>query len=197
MKRIACLAVLLTISSTAGCVERRFIIDSNPPGALVYYNGNYLGMTPVDGYLTYYGKQQFTLIKEGYETLDVMQSYPPAWFDLPGLDFLTENIWPGKLRDVRKFIYTLRPLQSIPPDDVRSRAEELRARGQNIGVPLPPRPLAPAPAPRGTGVAPAAPGGTGITPAMLSGNEPRTTASNRPTPGRDHRVDDTQMALEK
>lgn len=145
MKRIACLAAFLTISSTTGCVERRFIIYSEPPGALVYVNGKYLGMTPVDGYLTYYGKQQFTLIKEGYETLDVVQSYPPAWFDLPGLDFLTENIWPTKLRDVRKFSYTMQPLQSIPPDDVRMRAEELRSRGRNIGVPLPPRPLAPAP----------------------------------------------------
>lgn len=154
MRRIACLAVLLMISSTAGCVERRFTIYSEPPGALVYVNGNYLGMTPVDGYITYYGKQQFTLIKEGYETLDVVQPYPPVWYDIPGLDFITENIWPLKLRDVRKFSYTMRPLQTIPPDDVRMRAEELRSRGQNIGVPLPPRPLAPgatpSPPPEGT-----------------------------------------------
>jgi hypothetical protein len=145
MKRIACLAALVTIGSMAGCVERRFTIYSDPPGALVYHNGNYLGMTPQDGYLTYYGKQQFTLIKEGYETLDVVQSYPPPWYEWPGIDFFTENIWPFKLRDVRKFSYTMRPLQTIPPDDMRSRAEELRARGQNIGVPLPPRPLASTP----------------------------------------------------
>jgi len=147
MKRIACLTALLTISSAAGCVERRFTIYSDPPGALAYINGNYLGMTPVDGYIVYYGKQRFTLIKKGYETLEIVQPYPPVWYDIPGLDFLTENIWPTKLRDVRHFSYTLRPLQSIPPDDVRLRAEELRTRGQNIGVPLPPRPLAPAATP--------------------------------------------------
>lgn len=146
MKRIAFLA-LLTISSAVGCVERRFIIHSEPPGALVYVNSNYLGITPVDGYITYYGKQQITLIKEGYETLDIVEPYPPVWWDIPGVDFLTENIWPTKLRDVRKFSYTMRPLQTIPPDDVRTRAEELRTRGQNIGVPLPPRPLALAPTP--------------------------------------------------
>ncbi|HEY7329986.1 MAG TPA: PEGA domain-containing protein [Gemmataceae bacterium] len=144
MKRIVCLAALLMLSSTAGCVERRFTVYSEPAGALVYLNGNYLGMTPVDGYITYYGKQQITLIKEGYETLDVVQPYPPVWYDVPGLDFLTENIWPFKLRDVRKFSYTMRPLQTIPPDDVRARAEELRTRGQNIGVPLPPRAVGPA-----------------------------------------------------
>ncbi len=145
MKRIAYLAALLMIGSTTGCVERRFTVYSDPPGALVYHNGTYLGMTPVDGYITYYGKQQFTLIKKGYETLDVVQSYPPVWWDIAGLDFITENIWPGKLRDVRHFKYVMKPLQSIPPDDVRARAEELRRRGQNIGVPLPPRPLGPAP----------------------------------------------------
>jgi hypothetical protein len=143
MRRIACLTALLTISWTTGCVERRFTINSDPVGALVYHNGNYLGITPVDGYLIYYGKQQFRLIKEGYETLDIVQTYDPPWFDWPGIDFVTENIYPGKLRDVRRFCYTMRPLQSIPPDDVRMRAEQLRARGQNIGTPLPPRPLAP------------------------------------------------------
>lgn len=147
MKRIAYLMVLLLGSGTAGCVERRFTIYSDPPGALVYYNGNYLGQTPVDGYLLYYGKQQFRLIREGYETLDVVQDYPPPWFDLPGVDFFTENIYPGKLRDVRRFHYTMQPLVSIPLDDVHQRAEELRARGQNIGVPAPPRPLTPPPPP--------------------------------------------------
>lgn len=154
MKRIACLTALLTISSMAGCVERRFTVYSEPAGALVYHNGRYLGMTPVDGYLTYYGKQQFTLIKEGYETRDVVEPYPAPWYDLPGIDFVTENLWPFKLRDVRKFSYTMRPLQTIPPDDVRRRAEELRARGQNIGVPAPPRPIGPSQPP------PAPPDGT-------------------------------------
>jgi hypothetical protein len=140
MKRIAWLTALLTISSTVGCVERRFTVYSEPPGALVYINDRYLGMTPQDGYLTYYGKQQFKLEKEGYETLTVVQDYPAPWYEFPGIDFVTENIWPFKVRDVRRFCYTMVPLQSIPPDDVRARAEELRARGQNIGVPAPPRP---------------------------------------------------------
>jgi hypothetical protein len=173
MRRIACLAALLMLGSTAGCVERRFTVYSEPPGALVYLNGNYLGMTPVDGYITYYGKQQITLIKEGYETLDVVQAYPPVWYDLPGIDFLTENIWPLKLRDVRKFSYTMRPLQAIPPDDVRQRAEELRLRGQNIGVPLPPRPLGPAPTPAPT----APPDGTLPTPRPVQPPPPASVIS--------------------
>lgn len=147
MKRIAWLTVLLTISATLGCVERRFTVYSEPPGALVYLNNKYLGPAPQDGYLTYYGKQQFTLQKEGYETLQVVEPYSAPWYELPGVDFLTENIWPFKIRDVRRFCYRMVPLQSIPPDDVRARAEQLRTRGQNIGVPAPPRLLGPVPAP--------------------------------------------------
>jgi hypothetical protein len=147
MKRMACLAALLMVGLASGCVERRFTVYSVPPGALVYLNNKYLGPTPVDGWITYYGKQQFQLIKEGYETLNVVQDYRAPWYDWPGIDFLTENIWPRKIRDVRHFCYEMKPLQSIPPDDIRARAEELRSRGQNIGVPAPPRPLAPAPTP--------------------------------------------------
>ena len=147
MRRLVCLTALLTMGSTAGCVERRFTVFSDPPGALVYLNDRYLGHAPVDGYLTYYGKQQFTLIREGYETLKVVQPYSPPWYEWPGIDFATENIWPFKVRDVRRFYFTMRPLQSIPPDDVRTRAEQLRARGQNIGVPAPPRPIGPPPSP--------------------------------------------------
>lgn len=130
---------------TAGCVERRFIIESDPPGAVVIHNGVYLGPAPADGYISYYGKQQFQLMKPGYETLDVAQSYLPAWYDWPGIDFFTENIWPFKLRDVRKFRYTMRPLATIRPDEVQQRAEELRARGRTLGVPRDPRPIPAAP----------------------------------------------------
>ena len=115
MKRIACLAALLTIGLSAGCVERRFIVYSDPPRSLVYVNGNYRGPSPADGYLIYYGKQQIKLIKEGYEDRNVVQEYPAPWYDLPGIDFITENLWPWKLRDVRQFCYTMRPLHPFLP----------------------------------------------------------------------------------
>lgn len=155
MKRITMVAALLTVCATAGCIERRFVIDSVPPGALVYHNGLYLGTTPVDGYIVFYGKQQFKLIKEGYETLDVVQPYPPPWYELPGIDFITENIYPFKVRDVRRFCYDMKPLQAVSAEEIHLRAEQLRARGQAIGVrpipqPLPPAAPPPPPPPPGT-----------------------------------------------
>lgn len=174
MKRNACLAVLLAASLTAGCVERRFVINSEPSGALVYHNGTYLGTTPVDGYIVYYGKQQFRLIKESYQTLDVVQKYDPPWYELPGIDFVSENIWPFKVRDVRPFVYTMQPIQAVRPDDVRQRAEELRARGQTIGVPNSPRPIVAPPPPPPPPVVPPPNG------AILSGPTPAGPPARAP-----------------
>ena len=146
MKRIAGLTILLMASSTLGCVERRFIVVSNPPGALVYQDGICLGNAPADGSFVYYGKHHFRLIKAGYETLDVVQPFPVPWYEFPGIDFVAENLWPFKLRDVKKFEYVMQPMSTIPPDDVRQQAEMLRARGLMIGPPRVP-PTAPAPLP--------------------------------------------------
>jgi hypothetical protein len=182
MKRMASLIALLTLSWTAGCVERRFTITSIPTGAVVYHNGHYLGPTPVDAYLTYYGKQEFVLIKEGYETRKVVQPYNPPWFDLPGIDFVTENIYPFKLRDVRRFCYAMRPLQSISPDEVRQRAEQLRAAGQNIGTPAAPRPLSPA-APPGAILGPPAPNAPPVPEGTLPSPRPVPPPSGVNAPG--------------
>jgi hypothetical protein len=145
MRRYAWLVVLLLAAPTMGCVERRYIIQSDPPGALVYRNGRYLGATPVDDWIVYYGKYDFVLVKEGYETLHVVQRYPPPWYELPGLDFISENVVPFKLRDVRCFHYTMQPLQTVAPGEVLGRADELRTRAQGIGAPAPPRPVGPPP----------------------------------------------------
>ncbi len=177
MKRNAGLGTLLLIAAlSAGCVERRFVVYSDPPGALVYVNNQYVGATPVDYYWVYYGKYQITLVKDGYETLNVLQDIPAPWYELPGADFVSE-IQPFKIRDVRSFCYTLQPMLQVNPRDLKTRADELRAKGLAIGTPNEPRP-APAgppavPPPSAPGPLPAPPLGPpaapGITPAVPTG----------------------------
>lgn len=148
-KRYAWVAVALLSASGVGCVERRYIVRSNPSGALLYVNGRYEGPTPQDGYIVYYGKYNFVLAKDGYETLNIVQKYPAPWYELPGLDFIAENIIPWKIRDVRLFEYTLQPAQTVGHAEVLQHAIELRARGKAIGTkrPEPDRMVVPAPAP--------------------------------------------------
>jgi hypothetical protein len=130
-------ALLLTTglasALSAGCVERRYTIYSDPPGAIVYRNGQYLGPTPVDDHFVYYGKYHFVLVKEGYETLVVDQNISTPWYEYPPLDFVAESLVPCKLRDVRTFTYTMQPLQAPRHDEVLQRGTALRERGKAIG----------------------------------------------------------------
>jgi len=101
-------------------------IRSNPPGALVYVDDYELGTTPISTDFTYYGIRKIRLVKDGYETLTVMQPVRAPWYQIPPLDFVTENFVPGELRDQRDFYYRLQPQVVVPTDRLLSRAEQLR-----------------------------------------------------------------------
>lgn len=130
--------VALALAATAGlsgCVERRYTIRTNVP-AVVYANGEEIGMSPASREFVYYGDREFILTAPGYQTLRVIQPVPAPWWDNLFTEFFTENLIPFTFRDERVFTYTLMP-QTVPPvEDLRARAEALRERGK---VPPPPR----------------------------------------------------------
>ena len=127
--------VLLCVGLLAGCVERRYVIDSQPRGAAVFRNGVYIGATPVDEPFTYYGNYHYTLVLEGYETLQVDQEIPTPWYEYLGLDFISENLIPYNFRDVRRFLFALQPLQVPDSEKIANRAQDLRNRGQALQAP--------------------------------------------------------------
>ncbi len=111
---------------TVGCVQRRMTIRSNPPGAMVYVDDYEIGTTPISTNFLYYGQRKIRLVKDGYQTLTVMQTVPPPWYQIPPLDFVTENIVPGEIRDRRTFSYQLTPQMVVPTEQLLGRAEQLR-----------------------------------------------------------------------
>ena len=127
---IAFLVVLLVAASLTGCVRRRMTIRSNPPGALVYVDDYEIGTTPISHNFTYYGTRKIRLVKDGYETLTVMQPIRPPWWQIPPIDFVTENVLPGELTDSRTLSYNMSPQRIMPPDELRGRAEQLRSQMQ-------------------------------------------------------------------
>ena len=159
-----------------GCVQRRMTIRSNPPGALAYVDDYEIGTTPISTNFTYYGTRKVRLVKDGYETLTTMERMYPPWYQIPPLDFVTENLVPGEIRDRRTLCYQLRPQMIAPPDQLLGRAEQLRGRVRATGVTEPPpaaletiptplpMPSSPGqPLPQGTGglpLHPITPGGT-------------------------------------
>jgi len=114
------------------------IIRTNPPGALAYVDDNEVGLTPVAISPIYYGSRKIRLVKDGCETLTLIQSVPPPWYEIPPLDFVSETLVPGKIRDVRTFDYQLQPQGVVPRDQLLTRAENLRRGTQTMpGVATP------------------------------------------------------------
>jgi len=155
------LLLIVLCAGQIGCVQRRMMIRSNPPGALVYVDDYEIGTTPIASNFTYYGQRKIRLVKEGYETLTVMQPVPAPWYQIPPLDFFSENLVPGEIRDHHTFTYQLTPRRVVPTDQLLGRAENLRRGMQTIGTvgPLSPPPVGPTPAPLGpTATPPQSPG---------------------------------------
>ena len=66
----------------AGCVERRYTIRSDPPGANIIVNGEEIGPAPASKSFNYYGNREITLMLDGYETRTITQPInAPSWDD--------------------------------------------------------------------------------------------------------------------
>jgi PEGA domain len=115
-----------------GCVERRFVVTTDPPGAMVLVNNRPLGSAPADGRFDYYGTYEFTLIADGYETLTVREPIRAPWYEYFPLDFASENLWPFHIEDVRRFHYPMRPLCQPNTKELLDQAERLRQRGSTL-----------------------------------------------------------------
>lgn len=143
--RRSCTALLaVALCATVGCVQRRMTVRSNPPGAYVYIDNYPIGVTPVSTDFTYYGKRQFRLVRDGYETLTVDQKVKAPWYEWFGLDFVSENLVPYTIRDEQQFNFQMVPQQVPPREQLAARAEELRASTQAQRYVPPPVPVVPA-----------------------------------------------------
>jgi hypothetical protein len=119
-----------------GCVERKVLIRSNPPGALVYVDDHEVGTTPVAIAPIYYGSRKIRLVKDGCETKTVIEPMPPPWYEVPPLDFFSENVVPGTLHDTRTLDFQLQPQGVVQKEELMARSESLR-RGNPAGAGTP------------------------------------------------------------
>lgn len=114
---LALLAVLTLAFPQAGCVERRFLIRSEPEGAVVRVNGRRVGTTPVEIPFDDYG----VVLLEA-DPMDVDQDRAPEYerssapFDLAApwyqwfpLDFFSDNLWPWTVQVRREALLVLKP----------------------------------------------------------------------------------------
>jgi len=123
-------AVLVLLAATmllpAGCVRRRLNVRSNPPGAMVFVDNQQIGTTPCSVDFIYYGTREIRLVKPGYETLTINQPIPTPWYQIPPLDFVSENLVPTNILDHRTVCFDMQPQVIVPTEQLLDRAEQLR-----------------------------------------------------------------------
>lgn len=113
-----------------GCVFRRMTVRSDPPGALVLVDGQEIGYTPCSMDFTYYGTREIKLVKDGYETLTVMQKLQAPWYQYPVVEFFADNLSPHKITNRHEFSYRMQPQAIVPTQELLDRANSLRSDTQ-------------------------------------------------------------------
>lgn len=150
------LAGLLAALALTGCVDRKFVIESNVPNAQVYIDNKPVGAAPAYSPFQYYGHYTFTVVHPGYETVVKRQHVAAPWYAYPPFDFFAEAVWPFPIRDTRRYYIELHESTPTRTDDLLNRADALRQRGALLPQaerPAAPRqpvvqpPVAPAPGP--------------------------------------------------
>ena len=141
---VANLGLILTLAS--GCslyhadgVRRRITIRTEPPGAAAYVDNQYIGTTPTATSVSYYGTREIQVVRDGYRSEKILRTFNPPWYQLPPIDFVTDTLWPKKIRDERIIDITMLPQQIISSDELQVRANGLRTQAaQGVATPLPP-----------------------------------------------------------
>jgi hypothetical protein len=129
----------------SGCVERKMILRSDPPGAVAYVDDERVGVTPCEAPFDHYGTRRVTLeysrepflkanggtapprFEGGFKRLEADANLAVPWYQWYGLDLITEIAIPFTIRDVQEFVYALEPAEPLPSKEaVLRRAHALR-----------------------------------------------------------------------
>ncbi len=124
--RFTLIFVALLMVTSSGCVRRRMMVRTNPPGATVSIDNQVIGTSPAATPFVYYGTREIRIERDGFRTETIRRRFNPPWYQFPGLDFISETLWPGELRDERIIDVEMVPMVREPTESVVQRADGLR-----------------------------------------------------------------------
>ena len=124
--------------TSSGCVRRRMMVRTNPPGATVSIDNQVIGTSPAATPFVYYGTREIRIERDGFRTETIRRRFNPPWYQFPGLDFISETLWPGELRDERIIDVEMVPMVRESTESVVQRADGLRNQSR-AGVVTAPR----------------------------------------------------------
>lgn len=123
------LAVLLAVLATGGggCVLRTLEVKSKPAGAVVYLDDQAVGKTPLTLPFDYYGTRAIRVAKPGHHPHQGEVELAAPWYEWFPLDFFSEILWPGVIRDRHHYAVELRPVASGPVNEAATAEFVARA----------------------------------------------------------------------
>jgi hypothetical protein len=186
------LLAVLAIAGATGCVERKFVVESNIPNAQVYIDNRSIGAAPAYSQFDYYGYYTVQVVHPGYEIVTRREHIAAPWYAYPPFDLITE-ILPCNIRDTRRIYVELHEAPQVRTDDILQSAEILRQRATVLpipenpaaprirpGQPQPAGPILQPPVVPGIGPGPAPGIGPGVGPAPGPGPAPGVVPSVTP-----------------
>ncbi len=134
----AAAAIGCLVIGTGGCVEQTILVQSNPPGALVYLNDQEVGRTPIRKDFLWHGKYDVVVRKEGFKSFKTTAGIWPPVYQWPPLD-LVAQLLPIPFKDHHTLTYTLEPDTPLAQDDpsLVDRAQALRGQLESSQRPRP------------------------------------------------------------
>jgi len=120
-------ASVVLLSTGCAKVQQEMTIESTPPGALVFLNGQEVGRTPLKRDFKYYGDYDVRVQLEGYQTLKTHQKVTAPWWNWVPFDLLA-NLQPFTIRDEQRLAFELKPADPTldQPIGLLTRAHDLR-----------------------------------------------------------------------
>ena len=125
--------LILPVLLLPACVQRRIVVTSDPPGALVWLNDREIGRTPAEAGFRYHGDYDVRLELPGYQPVHTERRAKAPVYEYPGIDLVAIAL-PVRFKNEIRWHFDLEPTPeaSLPPAQVESelieRADELRAQ---------------------------------------------------------------------
>ena len=69
-------------------------------------------------------------MRDGFEPMDELHRVKAPWYQVPPLDFFSELLWPGEIRDERIVDFEMKPKRILPREDLVNRADDFRGSVQ-------------------------------------------------------------------
>ena len=111
---ITCLIATFVLLLLSGCAQRILHIESQPPGADVYINGEAAGRTPLEHPFDFYGKFEIVLRHTNHQSRRIVHEASPPWYAYFPIDIIVEFVLPVfPLRDVHRIEASLQKAGKI------------------------------------------------------------------------------------